>query len=263
MGVLLTRFRLVSLCLAERARYGLPEVAGPVDGDVLFILDGVGGFQFSPLVARRIIREQGAALGTIVCKWQFGVPGEIWSDLMWLRRNRLVAAKLARRILSFRREHPSARIHLLGYSGGAGVAAFACEQLRGRRIIETLILAAPALSSEYNLAPALRAVERGYALVSERDRWLLGVGTSLFGTIDRRRTLAAGRVGFRRPADLHAADAREYERLREIRWRPEFEADGNAGGHTGWLSLPYLHRHLLPLLRGTPDLITTPVDDAA
>lgn len=263
MGVLLTRVRLISLCASERARYGLPETLGPMDADVLFILDGVGGFQFSPLVARRIIREQGAAIGTVVCRWQFGVPGEIWSDLIWLRRNRIVAARIARRILAFRRDHPSARIHVLGYSGGAGVAAFACEQLRGRPVIQTLILAAPALAPDYNLAPALRAVRRGYALVSGRDRWLLGIGTTIFGTIDRRRVSAAGCVGFQRSADLRPTDSAEYAKLREVHWRPEFAAYGNAGGHTGWLSLSFLRRHLLPLLDGSPDLVTTPVGDAA
>ncbi len=254
MGFLTSRYLVVSTCLSERIRRGAPEVVGPIGDEVLLILDGVGRFQFAPAVIRRVLREDGRKLATVLYDWQFGLIGEIWTDLMWLRRNRLMGAKLARKLLAFRRAYPDTTIHLLAASGGAGIAVFACERLRGRALIETLILACPALSPGYNLGPALAAVKRAYGLVSRRDRAILGLGTSLFGTTDRRFTAAGGMRGFHIPADASPQDRAAYERFREIRWTPEFREYGHFGGHAGYLDPRFIRAHLFPLLRGEPRL---------
>lgn len=193
-------------------------------------------------------------MGSVLHRWQFGLTGEIWTDLMWLRRNRLMGLKLARELLTFRREHPETVVHLLAYSGGAGVAVFACEALRGRVGIETLVLACPALSPTYNLGQALGAVTRCYALISRRDWVILGLGTRIFGTTDRRFVAAAGRTGFRLPPGLSDADAKGYARLRQIHWTPELKRLRHFGGHVGYSAVPWLRRHLMPILRGTPEL---------
>ncbi len=252
MRFLTNRVRVIGRYLNERARYGTPELVGTVGSEALFVLDGVGRFQIGPLNVRRILREKSDPMATILVDWQFGLIGEIWTDLMWHRRNRLVGAKLARKLLAFRRTHPHTTIHMLAFSGGAGVSLFACEILRGRPLIDTLVLACPAMSPEYNLAPALRAVKRCYALVSRQDYYILGLGTRIFGTTDRRFTPAAGCIGFRRPADLPPEDVSLYARLREITWSPALKQLDHHGGHIGWVTLRFLSRHLLPLLHGDP-----------
>ena len=254
MSALVDRIKLISAYADELVRRGASERVGPVDRDVLFLLDGVGGLQAGPLLARRALRLEGLICGTILYSWQYGVPGEIWTDLMWLRRNRVVAAKLTRKLLAFRRSNPETRIHMLAFSGGAGIAVFACEQLDGRSLIDTLILAGPALSPDYNLGRALRAVTRCYALISHRDTWILGVGTRLFGTIDRFHCAAAGKVGFRIPAGLSSEDSQAYNRLREIPWSPALGRLGHHGGHTSWASVAFLRRHLPSMLDGSPAL---------
>lgn len=250
--MIIARTRLITSYLSELFRHGVPEVVGPLDREVIFLADGVGGFQSAPIMIRKVFRELDEPVGTIVYRWQFGVPGEIWTDLMCLRRNRVMAAKLARKILAFRRENPNTKIHLLGYSGGGGIATFACEQLRGRRVIDTLILACPALSSHYNLAPALRAVTRAYVFVSHRDSVVLGAGTWIFGTIDRVHGRSAGMSGFKRPAGLSAADRECYDRCREIWWDSSLRSLGHYGGHAGWGWSGFLKPHLLPILCGEP-----------
>ena len=252
MGFLTTRLKAVSAYFIERMRYGTPEVVGSVDREVMFILDGVGGFQFAPVLIRRALREQQSDVGTILYAWQYGLPGEIWTDLMWLRRNRVMGVQLARKLLALHRSKPHCRVHLVAFSGGAGIAVFALEALRGREIVETFVMLGPALSPEYNLGPALGAVRRAYALISERDVGILGLGTQVFGTTDRRFTRAAGLTGFRLPANLSTQDAEAYRRLGEIRWTPVLKEDGHLGGHTGWASGRLLCRHLLPLLHGEP-----------
>lgn len=260
MGVLVNRINLVGTYLVELIRQGLPKTVGPVDSRVLFVIDGVGRLQAAPLLVRRTLRELRHPLGTIKWSWQFGLPGEIWTDLMWLRRNRVQGVRLARGLLAFRRAHPATTIHLLAYSGGAGVAVFALEALRGRQVIDTLILGCPALSAGYNLGPALRTVRRAYALVSARDSFILGWGTRTFGTVDRHHESAAGRVGFRLPSDASSEDLAAYERLRQIRWTPALAKIGHHGGHTGWACMGFLRRYLLELLDGNPSLTAEPVE---
>ena len=252
MGFLTTRISAVSTYLVERVRRGVPMCLGSPDREVLVILDGVGGFQFAPLLVRRALREEGSSLATIVFAWQCCLPGEIWTDLCWYRRNRVMGVHLARKLLALRRAHPGTIIHLLAFSGGAGIAVFACEALAGRKIIESLVLPCPALSPDYNLGPALAAVERCYALVSSGDKWILGLGTRIFGTTDRRFVDAAGRVGFRPVARLSGPHRRAYERLLEIHWTPSLEQEGHRGGHTAWAAVSFLRQHLLPILRGQP-----------
>ena len=252
MQFLFTRVTAISRYLLELARFHVPESVGPLDKEVVFIVDGVGGFQFVPVLLRRVLRMQCSTLGTVVFKWQWGLPGEIWTDLMWLRRNRLMGGKLARRLLAFHRAHPQTTIHVLAASGGAGIAVFALEKLRGRRIVENLVLPCPALSPRYNLGPALQAVQRCYALVSRRDWGILGLGTRIFGTTDRRFGPSAGMVGFHLPSDASAEDLHAYARFREIRWSPSLRKQGHHGGHTGWVSGRLLRDHLLPIIRGAP-----------
>ncbi len=297
MGTLVDRGSVVQAYLAELRRYGLPKVVEPTDREVLFLLDGVGGFQAAVLMVRRVLRQLHEPIGTVLFRWQCRPPGRVLSDLIWHRRNRRKAAELAEEIVRFRDEHPNTVVHLMAYSGGCGVAVFACESLRGRRLLDTLILACPAISPEYDLGPALAAVKRCYALVSRRDSWILGLGTRIFGTTDRRHTASAGMVGFQRPTSLPPSqpgsesdvairrldashlppsqggtqggplvresilapgyDHSGYENFFQIQWSPELIALGHHGGHTGWASTAFLREHLLPLLRGEPKL---PVD---
>lgn len=244
--------RRIGRYLLERMQNGIPRTTGVPDEEVLFLVDGVGGFQFCAVMVRRALRLEGSRLATVLFDWQCGLTGEIFTDLCWHRRNRYLAAKLARTLRTFRREHPHTKIHLFAVSAGTGIAVFACEQLGGRRLIDTLVLACPALSPTYNLAPALRTAIRTYGLVSTRDSVLLGLGTRIFGTVDREFTQSAGRVGFSMPKNISDPDKEAYARLGEIRWSAKMRELGNKGGHSGWVSVPYLRRHLLPMVAGRP-----------
>lgn len=251
MSYIADRISLLTHGIAERWQYGLKETSGETDKEVLFIVDGVGGFQFGLSSARKVFRDEHIPIGTVLYKWQFGLVGEIWTDLMWYKRNRRMAEKLAHKITDFHREHPDTIIHLWAISGGAGVAVFACELLE-KQMIDTMILAAPSMSPQYNLAPAMRSVNRIYALTSKNDYCILGVGTRIFGTTDRRFTRSAGMLGFQLPADISEEDRQVYERYREIRWEPSWRKEGHYGGHMTWVTLRFVRGHLVPILRAEP-----------
>ncbi len=236
--------------VSERVSHGRVPEMPTSDGPVLVVLDGVGRFQFAPYTIRRVLRERESPIETVMYDWQFGIVGEIWTDLCWFRRNRVMGARLARLLRRIHRVSPDRPIHVFAFSGGAGIAVFACERLGERRMVDTLVLAAPALSPGYDLRPALRAVERCVVLVSPRDRLVLGVGTRLFGTTDRAFGTAAGQVGFEGMNDLPRVSGPGYDRYRQIRWDASLCRDGHYGGHAGWIAPPFLRRYLPGLLGG-------------
>ena len=89
----------------------------------------------------------------------------------------------------------------------------------------------------------------------------LGLGTLVFGTVDRVHTVSAGMVGFRVPKDLDAEGERLYRKLHQVRWTPEMVSSGNLGGHIGTDNPAFLRKYVVPLLRtiaANPDPQPTP-----
>jgi pimeloyl-ACP methyl ester carboxylesterase len=182
--------------------------------------------------------------------WGHGF-GRWHSDLTDAENLDRQAGRVAGSIRKFRAEHPGEPVFLVGKSGGAGVAVRALERLDAGDV-ERVVLLAPALSPGYDLAAALRAVRREIVVFwSPLDVVILGAGTGLFGTIDGVRTRSAGLVGFAPPgpAESDADRARQYAKLRQVRWRPRMAASGHLGGHFGTDLPRFLREWVAPLLR--------------
>jgi hypothetical protein len=144
-------------------------------------------------------------------------------------------------------------VYLVGKSGGTGVIVRALENLPDGAV-DVAVLIAPAISPDYDLTRALRAVRREMVVFwSPLDLIVLGAGTKLFGTIDRVKTVSAGMVGFRPPGT--PADGVEqraqYDKLRQVRWRPRMSSTGYLGGHVGPDSPAFLRKYVVPLLRAS------------
>ncbi|HOW18079.1 MAG TPA: hypothetical protein PLC79_03505 [Phycisphaerae bacterium] len=259
--MLASRLRMIAEYVRERRRYGTPALTGDPGNGTVFLLDGVGGYLLTCLMARKAFREAGLSCATYLFDWHRGPRGEMLGDLVCLRRNQLAAARLARLIRRFRRAYPDAPLHILAYSGGTGIAVFAAERLNERARIDTLVLCCSALSPEYPLARAMQHVDRCYAFVSERDRVMLGIGTRLFGTVDREHCPAAGLTGFRCLRGHGRSDSSWQARVQEIRWTADMRADGHYGGHVGTASPTFIARRIVPLLitpRHVPSPSATP-----
>ena len=116
--------------------------------------------------------------------------------------------------------------------------------------VERIILLAPAVSTDYNLRPALRTACKGIdVFYSERDTLALGLGVGIVGTTDRRWSPAAGRVGFQ-PCPQTTEDAILFGKLRQHPWDPTVIWTGNNGGHYATYQPCYLRYYVLPLLAG-------------
>ena len=165
------------------------------NGHVL-ILPGVENFPWTFWGVLKGLRKGGVSRRVWVRNW--GVrPFGTFPNLMRYRLNRRKIAGIATEVLHLAESQPGARITLIGYSGGGGMALFLAEALPEDFRFERIILVAPAVSPLYELGAALARSRRGVlSYYSPRDSFFLGWGTRTFGTMDRVRINAAGRYGF-------------------------------------------------------------------
>ena len=162
--------------------------------------------------------------------------------------NRQAARHLAEELTTFARANPDRPIFISSDSGGAGPAVWALEALPADVMVQSVVLICPALSPDYDLSGALMRV-RGQMLAfhSPRDAFVLGWGTSTWGTIDRKRVAAAGYGGFMLPRG--ARDAGQYRKLKSIPYEPAWWGKFNhPGDHTGAMGSRFASGYIAPLL---------------
>ena len=163
-----------------------------------------------------------------------------------LTRNRQQAARLAARIALYQQEHPERPVVLIAHSGGTAIAVWAAEVLPAGHKLDRIILLASSLSPQYPLEGALLATRRGIvSFHSERDNVWLGLGTWLFGTMDRRYTHAAGMTGFRIPEEQRQAS--HYRKLSQVAYRPVMANSGHDGGHFSVAASEFVAAYVAPL----------------
>jgi len=135
----------------------------------------------------------------------------------------------ARRLAGFlsrqKRRRPVRPIYLVGYSCGAYVAVRALELLPDDVRIDAAATLAGAFAPDRDLAGACDHLAGPLVACSSLgDFVIVGLGTLLVGTGDRRHVLSAGTVGIR---GASAADPRVVS----ICWRPAMIRLGHWGGH--------------------------------
>jgi hypothetical protein len=131
-------------------------------------------------------------------------------------------------------------VYLMGYSCGGYVATRALEVLSPDVRIDGVALLAPAVDPRRDLAPAASRV-RGRFVVSRSlgDWFIVGLGTLLFGTGDRRHAPSLGMVGPRRPVPPNVVD---------LPWRLGMVPLGNLGGHFSAAAPAYIARRVAPAM---------------
>ncbi len=239
-----------------RARFGaLPDASPGWEGRGLVVVaDGVGGLDLCGTALRYVMGSLKIPYIVKVVSWGHGF-GRWHADLTNAANRDLRAGEIANAILGFREEHPADPVFLVGKSGGTGLVVKALEQLPCD-MVDCVVLLSPALSPTYDLpARALSAVRREMVVFwSPLDVIVLGLGTRIFGTIDRIKTVSAGLVGFRRPALGDAEREASYRKLRQVRWSMEMATTGYLGGHVGPDNPAFLRKYVVPLLRvGDPE----------
>ena len=214
---------------------------------LVLMADGVGGLDLCGTGLVHVAAKAGSSHEVRVVPWGHGF-GRWHRDLTNVDNHQRWADHIVAEVAAHRAVKPLAPIYLVGKSGGTGVAVRALEQMP-EGSVDGVVLISSALSPDYDLSRALRAVRGEMTLFwSPLDVFVLGAGTKLFGTVDRRNEVSAGLVGFRRPKDLDESGTAQYAKLRQIRWSPNMVATGYFGGHVGPDNPAFLRKYVLPLI---------------
>lgn len=238
---------LISLAGAIAARAEDAPASPPVadfSHTWLLHLPGIGGEMSIDRSLVRGLKDGGWEGTTKIYDWTEHDPG---IDALHARKRndreaQIVADMIERKL----KEDPKLQITLTSHSGGTGIAVWALEKLPPGLHVRTLVLLASALSPDYDLTSALKHVSgNAYVYYSENDTLVLGAGTQLFGTIDGKKSVAAGLVGFKMPPD---ADKDQYEKLIQRPWIKDWMVFENAGSHIGCMSRPFVRQVLAPAL---------------
>jgi hypothetical protein len=232
-----------------------PALATPVGSDaplcgtrgIVFVVEGAGGNPNAPRSIAAATDQLQLPLRVLSFHWTHGQCGGL-ADVVDAGYARCQGRLLAEEVCRYRSAYPGVPIYLVAFSAGNYVALVAAEYLPPETL-ERIILLAPSVSAGYDLRPALACARQGVdAFISRRDRFYLGLGTTVIGTSDRKHQAAAGRVGFCPPV-LLPGEGWLAGRLRQHAWDQSVAWTGNDGGHAGSLQPEYLKAYVLPLLR--------------
>jgi hypothetical protein len=234
------------------ARYEVPPPV-PVSGSergIIFSVDGAGGFQATSAALTQAVFREDLPLRVEAVAWSHGF-GRVYADETDFAHAQCEGKRLAERIVAYHTASPAGAIYVLAHSAGCAVAVAAAEALPPG-VVDRVVLLAPSLSADYDLRPALRGVRCAIdVFCSGQDWFYLGVGTSILGTSDGRRSAASGRVGFRPVIDT-TEDVVLYGKLQQHPWHPCLLWTGNLGGHYGSYQPNFLHSYVLPLFQTSP-----------
>jgi pimeloyl-ACP methyl ester carboxylesterase len=171
-------------------------------------------------------------------------------NLRDIEHNQREARKIAAKIIAYQDRYPGRPVHLVGYSGGAGVAVLTLEALPPDRCVTDAVLLAPTLASDYDLRPAISRTTHGIRnFYSPLDVPILMVLSAAFGTTEGQHVAAAGAIGFQTPKESGPDARRDCEsRLVQQSYNLAMLKDGHGGGHFGWANRTFIARNVAPLL---------------
>ena len=210
---------------------------------LLLHLPGIVGHLWVDDTYAQGIKDGGFSGDIEIRDWTHGDRG---FSLFTIEENQKQAQAVADALAERYRLDPDSPLFISGHSGGGGVAVWALEKLPPGVRVRDAVLLSPALSPDYDLTAALRHVSGHiHVFYSANDNFVLGLGTSLFGNMDRSKGDAAGMVGFVRP---QAGDATEYAKVAGHPYKSEWVWLGNNGSHIGPMAHTFVEQIVAPLL---------------
>ncbi|MFP4054871.1 MAG: hypothetical protein ACLFV7_13495 [Phycisphaerae bacterium] len=180
--------------------------------------------------------------------WEWATRMGLVINLRAEGRNRELAYDLADRIMRYKLSYPDNPVYLVGQSGGGAMAAWVAEAMPPDTPLDGIIMIAPSLSPDYMLDRALANTRNGIVnFHSEGDWMLLGLGTTLAGTMDGKHTASAGKGGFELPT-RSTTRRRLYGKLYQIGWNSDMAGSGHSGGHMSSAAEGFVATYVAPLV---------------
>jgi len=213
---------------------------------IIFTIDGVGGFNIATTAMTLAFKLAGLPHKIEQLYWSHGF-GRWLSDLQDSRRIEEKACELAERIKT--KYQNGTEVYIVAKSAGCAIALRALSLLPPESVRKVILLA-PAVSPDYSLKPALRAVkEKLFTFWSPNDSLILGLGTTFFGTADGAYSKAAGLIGFKTSDGDDDESKTLYKKMHQIKWQPQMLITLNFGDHPGTAMVPFLQSYVVPLLK--------------
>jgi len=222
-----------------------------LDQGLVIILPGVEGRGFLSFSILTGLSEAGVPYGLEVFDWTTGWKPLVLYHLRAWRRNQRVAQQVAERIVGYQRDYPNRPVWIVGHSGGGGMALLTAAALPEDVRVTGIVLLAPAVSPQFDVASVLGKVEKGiWNYYSWFDWFFVGLGTSIFGCFDGRHGPAAGMVGFQQLTEtvecsVVSASKAVFEQTRHT-WRMLLQF--HAGGHFGCAHRVFVAESIAPLM---------------
>jgi pimeloyl-ACP methyl ester carboxylesterase len=219
---------LMVLIMAEAGCQTSKLPPDQLDQGLVYMIPGIEGRGWSLTEARRAFRDAGVKSAIYTHKWKYPV---FWlGNLMDYEANQQSSQDAADEIIQYQRQYPGRPVDVVGYSGGGGLAIMTAEKLSPESRVRNVILVHAAISPDYDLTGAINNINGQLVNLYSPNDWLvLGVGTQVFGTVDRKQVSSAGRVGFH--ADRAVPDERLRSKLCQQKWSAEMLRYGHWGGH--------------------------------
>jgi len=246
--VRLVALAVVAFGLSGCSYFSNQMAPGRLEHGYTIVLPGVEGKSFANSNLAQGLKNAGYPGAIEIDNWTTGSFLLFPVHLRNLERNRREAWRIAQKIIIYQDRYPGRPVHLIGHSGGGGLALLALEALPPGRKVTSATLLQAAVSPRYDLSDSLSKTEAGlWNLYSPLDVVVLGAGTSLLGTVDGQHTPAAGLIGFREPSESEPLNL-EAAKLHQVRYDWRMLAKGNLGGHLGPTWIGFSHSYLSPLL---------------
>lgn len=178
---------------------------------LVIVLPGIEGESAANRNIRSGLLAAGVDRALPIYNWGRPIPGlGMLLNQIDIIGNRLAGIRIAKMIVAYQDSHPGKPVHLVGHSGGGGVAVFAAEAMPEGRQVDGLVLLSASISSAYNLTKALSRCRSGILnFYSRADIGLLVIGTIVAGNVDGTHGPGAGAIGF----DMPGAGAKPEKRL--------------------------------------------------
>ncbi len=224
-----------------------------LDRGLVLILPGIEGRSFLNVSILNGLVDGGLPHALEVFDWTTGNKFFTLYHLRALRRNLTVAQRLAERIVKYQHEYPGRPVWIVGHSGGGAMALLTANALPENHRLTGLILLAAAISPRFDISPILSKVERGiWNFSSWLDCVFVGIGTTIFGTVDGQHTPAAGMLGFHQTSNssdpAQTPESPNAAALIQVSYHLRMIAAFNLGGHFGCVNRVFIAENIAPLI---------------
>jgi pimeloyl-ACP methyl ester carboxylesterase len=217
-----------------------------LNSGLVVILPGIEGESDANQNIRHGLNNAGTNRSMQIWHWGRPVPGfgMILNQVDFLG-NYIAGERIAQRIVEYQSKHPNNPVHIIGHSGGGGIAVFAAASMPKGKTISGVILLSASISSNHDITRALNNCSSGIVnFYNSDDVVLLGLATTVLGNVGGSHGPSAGLSGFNLPKTSASDDKQlAYQKLYQV---PMSNMVSNASAHFAATEPSFVSSYIAP-----------------